>query len=296
MKIFLIVPFRGRYEDVFEIVKSVAITSGHSVSRADDFQGIGGKTIRQQAEAEIAACDIIIADVTKYDDIKIGSNNVRSEFAYAKSLGKPIIPICDRETELSFDLSDFQAILYDRLRLQETLVKPLANYLNKTKPKEFLLKKTIDTKGSRKKSTIFISYSHIDIAYLERLKVHLKPFEKNGQIDLWADTNIKAGQKWKERINEALNNSVIAILLVSADFLASDFIVDNELPPILKAAEEKGKVILSIIVKPCRFTSNESLSEFQAVNDPKNPLSKLNENDREEVYVKVAERIDNLVK
>ena len=78
--------------------------------------------------------------------------------------------------------------------------------------------------------------------------------------------------------------------------MASDFIINNELPPLLKSAEEKGKAILSLIVKPCRFTSNESLSVFQAINDPKNPLSKLNENDREEMYVKVADRIDNLVK
>ena len=296
MKIFLIAPFRGKYEDVYETIKTFVVSNGHTISRADDFVGTKGSTVRQQAEAEIKNSDIIIADVTTFDEDIVGTNNVRSEFNFTQSIEKPIIPICDRETQLSFDLSNFQSILYDRLRIRETLIKPLNSFFTKTKPAEFLKEKTSGTKNVEKVKSIFVSYSHNDAEYLERLKVHLKPFEKNGQIDLWADTNIKAGDKWKDKISAALENSVIAILLISADFLASDFIIDNELPPLLKSAEEKGKAILSLIVKPCRFTSNESLSVFQAINDPKNPLSKLNENDREEMYVKVADRIDNLVK
>ena len=195
MKIFLIVPFRGKYEDVFEIVKSVAISNGHSVIRADDFERKEGKTVKKQAEEEIESCDIVIADITKYDDDNVRTNNVRSEFSFAKTLGKPIIPICDRETELSFDLSDYQAILYDRLRLQETLVKPLLNYLTKSKPKDFLLAKTDAKKGIKKKSSIFVSYSHIDLAYLDRLKVHLKTIEKTYKISikkLKSDNNKKS--------------------------------------------------------------------------------------------------------
>ena len=47
----------------------------------------------------------------------------------------------------------------------------------------------------------------------------------------------KIVRRWKEEIEEALSDAVIAVLLISADFLASDFIVDNELPPILEGAE-----------------------------------------------------------
>ena len=49
---------------------------------------------------------------------------------------------------------------------------------------------------------------------------------------------------------------------------------------LLKTAEEKGKIILPIIAKPCRFLSEENLSKFQSINEPKYPLSKINENDR----------------
>lgn len=295
MKIFLILPYKAEYEDIYEVVRNTVQAQGHDLSRAEDFEHEGN--IAEAVESEINEADIIIADLTKYEDDKKHGNNVRSEFLKAETLNKPIIPIYNRSTELSVDLSDYQAILYDRLRMQETLAKPLQSYLTQNHMIEFLLKKTKQPKNKQEKlKSIFVSYSHNDTEFLNRLKVHLRPFEKKGQIDLWVDTKIKAGEKWKEKISNALDKSVIAILLVSADFLASDFIVDNELPPLLKAAEEKGKVILPLIVKPCRFTSDENLSKFQAINDPKSPLSKLNDNDKEEMYVKVADFIDNLVK
>lgn len=287
MKIFFIQPFQSEFEDIYEIVKFAATSLGHTISRADDFDGFGD--IGEIVTDTIKEADIVIADVSKF------IANVASEFGTAQALKKPIIPIFDKSDEISIDLSHFQAILYDRLRLQDTLAKPLINYLSKDDNKEFIQKKTSTKKALKNSKSIFVSYSHKDSEFLERLKVHLKPFEKNGQIDLWSDTKIKAGEKWKDKINKALDESVIAILLISADFLASDFIVDNELPPLLKDAEEKGKVILPLIVKPCRFTKDENLSKFQSINDPKLPLSKLNDNDKEEMYVKVADVIDNLV-
>lgn len=292
MKIFLAIPYKDEFEDIYEVIKMAVTSGGNTISRAEDFSG--NSDIRKIVEEEIKKSDIVIAEVSHFDSSKV-RRNAKTEFLLAETLNKPIIPICDKASDLSVDLSKYQVILYDRLRTQETLLKPIVNYLGrKNKTIDFLLKKTKDDKPIAK--SIFVSYSHIDLEYLERLKIHLKPFEKKGQIDLWADTKIKAGDKWKEKINSALEKSVIAILIISADFLASDFIVDNELPPLLKAAEEKGKVILPLIAKPCRFTSDEHLSKFQAINDPKIPLSKLTENDREEIYVKVADLIDNIVK
>jgi hypothetical protein len=294
MVIFLVIPYRAEDEDIYEIVRSTVTASGHELLRAEDFSD--EEDIKKGVESAIDKSDIVIADISKIEVLSGSGQNVRTEFLYAQQLKKPIIPICNRNIEFSVDLSNYQVILYDRLRMQDTLVKPLMNYLGKDKSIDFLMLKSKVGKPVKPIKSIFVSYSHLDSVYLERLKVHLKPFEKKGQIDIWADTKIKAGEKWKEKINAALDVSVIAILLISADFLASDFIIDNELPPLLKAAEEKGKVILPLIVKPCRFTNDENLSKFQSINDPKFPLSKLNENDKEEIYVKVADLIDNLVK
>jgi hypothetical protein len=290
MNVFLILPFKSEYEDIYEAVKNATLQNEHTITRAENFAD--QNDIVELVDEAIKNSDFVIADISAFSE----TNAVQSEFMKAQKYDKPIVPICIKGKEIPIDLSKYQAIIYDRFRLQETLVKPLLNYLGKSKTLDFLLQKTILTGSKKTIKSIFISYSHVDVCYLERLKVHLKPFEKKGQIDLWEDTKIKAGEKWKDKINSALEKSVVAILLISADFMASDFIVDNELPPLLKAAEEKGKVILPIIVKPCRFTNDENLSKFQAINDPKNPLSKLNENDREEIYVKVADYIDNLVK
>lgn len=149
-------------------------------------------------------------------------------------------------------------------------------------------KKEIVLKGEK----IFISYSHKDTEFMERLMVHLKPLKCQGLIDPWIDTKLLAGEKWKKEIKESLNVAKVAILLVSADFLASDFIVNNELPLILQHEKKKGVLIIPIILKPCRFTRDKNLHEFQAINSPDLPIIALKEYDRELIYDTVAQRIE----
>lgn len=162
MNIFLIIPFKSEFEDIYEIVKQTASASGHLIKRAEDFAPENIRSIKEQVDDEIQNCDIVIADVTKYEQTKGMGNNVRREFLLAQTLGKAIIPICDKSTELSVDLSNYQAILYDRLRMQETLVRPILNYLGRPKAVDFLLKKTKDEKPQKNIKSIFVSYSHVD--------------------------------------------------------------------------------------------------------------------------------------
>ena len=145
-------------------------------------------------------------------------------------------------------------------------------------------------KGARStQQKVFISYSHTDVKWFERLKVHLTPLEREGII-VWDDTKIVPGDHWKEAISEALEMVSIAITLVSADFLASKFITQYELPKLLTSAENDGTVILPVIVSPCLF--NESgLTVFQAVNPPDKPLSAMKRSDREQMLVEVAKVI-----
>jgi internalin A len=87
---------------------------------------------------------------------------------------------------------------------------------------------------------IFISYSHKDQRWLEKLEAHLKPLVAGGKLAAWADTSLVPGAKWKQEIAKTIQWANIAILLVTPDFLASDFIAQNELPPLLKAAEQNN--------------------------------------------------------
>ncbi len=143
------------------------------------------------------------------------------------------------------------------------------------------------------RTRVFISYSHEDAKWLKRLQVHLKPLEREGAVEYWDDTRIKPGAKWREEIKQALASTKVAVLLISADFLASDFIANDELPPLLKAAEQEGAVILPVIVGPSRFAKTPSLVQFQAVNQPNRPLNKLSEADQDEILVQVTEAIED---
>ena len=144
------------------------------------------------------------------------------------------------------------------------------------------------------RTRIFVSYSHADADWLKRLQVHLKPLERTGAIEWWDDTRILPGMAWRDEIEKALNAAAIGVLLVSADFLASDFIANHELPPLLAAAQDKGLTILSLIVGPSQFQNTPELSRFQAVNDPAQPLIGLPKAEQETVLLKLADRIRGL--
>ena len=150
---------------------------------------------------------------------------------------------------------------------------------------------TLTTAGKPVRNKLFISYSHQDKPHFERLLVHLKPLERDKRIDRWDDTRIKSGEKWHEEIRRAIERSGVAILLISADFLASDFINEIEVPLMLAGAAGFGAIILPVILSPCSFTSTQPLFEFQAVNDPAQPLSGLDWNAQERLWDKVAKEV-----
>jgi hypothetical protein len=126
--------------------------------------------------------------------------------------------------------------------------------------------------------------------------VHLRPLERRSKIECWSDKRIRPGGNWRKEIAQNIDNAAVAVLLLSADFLASDFIVDHELPPLLIRAEASGTRIIPVIVKPCGFTRDESLQSFQAMNDPKEPLLGMSEIEQEHMYDRIAEEIHQEIK
>ena len=124
------------------------------------------------------------------------------------------------------------------------------------------------------------------------MRVHLKPLERDYALDIWDDGKIVAGSRWRDEIDLAIQTAKVAVLMISADFLASDFIINNELPPLLGAAQKDGAVIMPLIVSPSRFKSTQTISQFQAVNDPSKPLISLSKADQEEILVKMSDDIE----
>lgn len=135
------------------------------------------------------------------------------------------------------------------------------------------------------KSEIFISYSHKDVTFKDMLVPHLKVYARQSNSNFWDDTMIGHGE-WKKQIEAALKRSNIAILLISDNFLSSDFVINNELPTILKKAESEGTTIVAIVVRPCLFFKSV-LSKYQTENPPEQPLSSMSENDIDQLFVKM---------
>lgn len=140
--------------------------------------------------------------------------------------------------------------------------------------------------------SVFISYSHRDRRWLDRLMVHLKPLERAGMIVPWEDTRIRAGERWRDEIETSMAAARVAVLLVSAEFLASDFIAKNELPPLLESARAKGLIVIPVIVSPCRYEQTPALASLQSINPPSKALSRLRKADSEEYFVKLSIQIE----
>lgn len=137
---------------------------------------------------------------------------------------------------------------------------------------------------------IFISYSHKDKKWLETLQTHLKPLTRNKTVVVWNDTQIKIGANWKEEIEKALISAKIGIMLVTPNFLASDFIADEEIPALLKAAKEDGAVIFWIAVSDSQYKETE-LRHFQCANDPSKPLDSLPAPKRNAEWTKIMKKL-----
>ena len=86
--------------------------------------------------------------------------------------------------------------------------------------------------------TLFISYSHTDQQAFADLMKYLRPLETQGLVDIWSDDLIKPSEEWEKSIRSALDRSEAALLLVSQEFLVSEFVNEVELPYLLRRAEQ----------------------------------------------------------
>jgi len=137
---------------------------------------------------------------------------------------------------------------------------------------------------------VFVSYCHADSQWLERLNIHLRPLDREGVISNWSDKNICPGEIWSGSIESALNDAVAAVMLVSADYFASDFVTNFELPVILDRAVRKELIPFWLAVSPSRY-ADSSIAQFQCLCNPDKPLTSLDYHEQERVLLNVSESI-----
>jgi len=148
--------------------------------------------------------------------------------------------------------------------------------------------------SSSKRTKVFISYSHKDARYLDQLVEHLAYYERNNLLEFWSDKKITPGTQWREEMQQAIEATKVAVLLISPSFSASKFIAENELPPLLDAAKQEGAIILPVIVRPSNFEDTE-LVNFQAVNSPSMPIAKMKGYQRDDLWAKVVRDIKKAI-
>ncbi len=141
-----------------------------------------------------------------------------------------------------------------------------------------------------KQGNVFISYSHKDREWLDRFKTNLKVLEKSKGLNVWDDTQIKSGAAWRDEIGNALSSAKVALLLVTPDFLASDFINNTELPALFKAAKKKGLQILWVAVKPS-MCEDTYIWKFQAANTPSKPLASLTKSKADQEIIQICKKV-----
>jgi len=103
--------------------------------------------------------------------------------------------------------------------------------------------------------TIFFSYSHKDEALRDELETHLKLLEREGVISAWYDRKILPGMKWDSEIDQNFEKAKIILLLISADFIASEYCWGREVQMALQRHESGAATVIPIILRSCDWQS-----------------------------------------
>lgn len=142
---------------------------------------------------------------------------------------------------------------------------------------------------------VFISYSHADEAWKDRLRQQLQVLQLEGDLSVWDDRDIVASDDWRGAIDRALGEVRVAVLLVSAAFLTSDFVRGVEVPRFLQRRMEEGLRVVPVIVRPCAWKEVPWLAAIAAHPRDGKPLMGLSEFEAESALADLARIIKRLL-
>lgn len=200
---------------------------------------------------------------------------------------------CD-DTHYSVSLFNLLLELY-AIPLNHKGFEPLRKSLHEQWEQSLARKGAKEMKSALK---VFISYSHKDEEFKEELVTMLAGLQRRGVVDAWQDRRIEAGDEWLKEIEGALDTCDMAVLLVSADFLASRFITEKELPVFIKRREKEGMIVVPIFVRDCMWRSEPFIADLQGLPaDGKAVITFPKTNgDRDRIWMKIAEEIERRAK
>lgn len=139
----------------------------------------------------------------------------------------------------------------------------------------------------------FLAYAHADEEFLSKLEIHMSGLRRSGAINHWSAQKIAPGQEWSKAIHEKLDSACLIMLLVSADFIASDRCFD-ELRRALERHEEGTAIVIPVILRTCDWKSFQQLSKLLPL--PKDGLAIRRWSDEDDAYTDVVEGVRTAIK
>ena len=142
---------------------------------------------------------------------------------------------------------------------------------------------------------VFISYAHEDEArFKDKFVNMLGGLRRRGIISAWEDREIRPGDNWYQEIQSAMNTCDMAVLLISADFINSRFITEQEVPKLVARRQEEGMRVVPIIIRPCLWDSEPMFNELQALPKDGRPIITFpNTNgEREQAWTDIAKELE----
>jgi hypothetical protein len=132
---------------------------------------------------------------------------------------------------------------------------------------------------------VFVSYAHEDRAMREELQKHLSLLQRDGSVEVWHDGELRAGEDWDRGTRAALDAAEIVLLLVSADFLASDYCFGVEMRRSIERHQRDEVTVVPVILRACEW-KRAPFAQLLALPEDGRPITKWP--DRDEAYLSVA--------
>ena len=258
--------------------------------KAEDFVIILNTSAYKQAFQNLSS--ILDSDVYAIRS-RLGSNKLVSIDCEGKLSGHSMeqCPTGDFSDKTHYGVSLFNLVLeLYAIPHSHKVFEPLRDSLHQQWESTLSKKEIMETSSALK---IFISYSHKDEEFKDELVTMLAGLQRRKIVDAWQDRRIEVGDDWSQSIETAMNECDLAVLLVSPDYLASDFIQEKEQPRFLQRRKDLKAKIIPIIVRPCMWLSEPELSAIQSLpRDNKAVITFSKDNgERDEVWTAIAQEI-----
>ncbi|MBL9004038.1 MAG: toll/interleukin-1 receptor domain-containing protein [Myxococcales bacterium] len=137
---------------------------------------------------------------------------------------------------------------------------------------------------------ILCARSDRDIRHLERLRAHLRHFERTGEVSLFEEFQIEPGSVVSDSIAQAISRVSVAVLLITADFLAHDTLMTEQLPRLLERYQRSELRLLPVLVSACGYQLTP-LGSIQPINPGRRSLTEMNVHERERLFERLAKAI-----